>query len=615
MSLARPLLLLPVLVLSLASVTIAGDAERPKRKRKTVVPVFQLGGVIAETPRPDDMPMLFSDGPSESLRSLVGRIRKAQDDEAVNSVVVLLDEPVIGRAQAQEIRRALDELKEAGKTIYAHADTLTTGQLVLLSGVQDISMVPSGYLFITGLYGEQLFVRGLLDRIGVTPDFFTCGDYKSAAEMFMRHEPSPRAAEMTGWLFDGIFDEDLRLIAEGRGIDVEAAGQWIDEGVFTAERAQKAGIIDHVRYRQDLESELRAKYGDNVRFDRRYGKKRPRAIDLSNPFGLIQFYAELLQPPRSRKSTRDAVAIVYVEGPIMVGTGQTSPFGSNGMAFSTPIRRALDEADEDETVKAVVLRVNSPGGSAVASEIILDASRRVAANKPLVVSMGDVAASGGYYIASGSETIFADPSTITGSIGVVTGKFATTEMWSRIGVDWSPVKRGANSGLLSSADVFSESERAAMELYMNEVYDVFKGHVTTIRGDRLSKDIEELAGGRVYTGRQALDLGLVDELGGLEDAIAFAAGEAGITEYEVRTIPRVKSFMELMMQDFTGQRDESGHLALHMSDQSLLLNAVRPLLKGLDPGRVRAVMQAMQQLTILQSERVSLMMPIVHLAD
>src|SRR5205085_2762863 len=197
-----------------------------------------------------------------------------------------------------------------------------------------------------------------------------------------------------------------------------------------------------------------------------------------------------------------AVAVVYVDGPIVIGGGTPSPFGG-ATARAVAVRKALDEAARDDSVKAVVLRVDSPGGSAVASEIILDATRRVKAKKPFVVSMGDVAGSGGYYVACGSDTIFADEATITGSIGVVSGKLVTNPMWKKIGVTFKGYKRGENAGMLSSSEVFSSAERARMQNLMDEIYCVFKGHVVAARGSRLKKPIDELAGGRVYSGRQA----------------------------------------------------------------------------------------------------------------
>jgi protease-4 len=259
----------------------------------------------------------------------------------------------------------------------------------------------------------------------------------------------------------------------------------------------------------------------------------------------------------------------------------------------------------------VVLRVNSPGGSAVASEIILDATKRVKAAKPIVVSMGNVAGSGGYYVACGSDTIFADEATITGSIGVVGGKLATTEMWNKVGITWKSYQRGANAGLLSSSSTFSDPQRQRMQQWMDEIYGVFKGHVTAIRGDRLKKDIEELAGGRVFTGRQALELGLVDKIGTLDDAVAHVASEAKISDYEVRALPEAKNFLELLL-DGDKEDDNSVLLRGEASQRavtSALIEQALPLVKQLDPQRVQAVLRSLRQLQTLEREGAVLMAP------
>jgi protease-4 len=255
-----------------------------------------------------------------------------------------------------------------------------------------------------------------------------------------------------------------------------------------------------------------------------------------------------------------------------------------------------------------VLRVDSPGGSATASEIILDATRRLKAKKPFVVSMGDVAGSGGYYVACGADTIFADATTLTGSIGVLGGKLATTEMWRKIGVTFKEYKRGQNAGVFSTDEVFTESERARVKALLDEVYDGFKKHVTDIRGTRLKKPIEDLAGGRVYTGKQALELGLVDRLGTLSDAVAFAADQAKLKTYEVRVVPEPKNFLERLTERASGGKEEPGHVASAAGQNALFKLAV-PYLQNLDPRRTAAIASVLSRLEILQREGVVLTMP------
>lgn len=583
---------------------------------KPVIAVFTFGGAITESPAADDFPFA---SPGESFHSLVTRLKKVKTDDSVKAVVILGSGSTLAVSQIEEVRQVLDEIKAAGKEVLAHADNIAMRSYVLLSGASRISVVPTGDIWINGLYGESMHLRGLLDLVGVEPDYTTCGAYKSAAEMFMRKTPSKEAHENLEWLLGGIYDAQVALISAGRNVDVAKVQEWIDLGIYSAERAKEAGIIDDVQFRQDFEAGLKAKYGDNVVFDKKYGKKKSMDIDFSSPMGVLKFYGELLSGPKKKPESESSVAIVYVEGPIVPGSSDPSgfPLSMGGVAYSTPIAKALDEAANNDKIKAVVLRVDSPGGSAVASEIILNATKRVAAKKPFVVSMGSVAGSGGYYVACGTKTIFADESTITGSIGVVAGKLATGKMWEKVGINWAPVRRGKNAGMLDSGDVFSDEQRALLQGWMNEIYEVFKGHVVAVRGDKLAKPIDELAGGRVFTGKQALDLGLIDQLGSLQDAIACAAKEANITEYDIRVLPQPKSFIEVLLSDL--QDGDSDNKSLSMALQQIvphhpsLIDAALPHLKAIDPQRLPSVIAGLRQLQLLQQEQVITAMPLIEI--
>jgi protease-4 len=296
---------------------------------------------------------------------------------------------------------------------------------------------------------------------------------------------------------------------------------------------------------------------------------------------------------------KNKVAIITIEGPIM---------HTDGFA-----KCQIEQVRKDPDVKAVVVRVDSPGGSAVASEIILDATKRVKAKKPLVVSMGNVAGSGGYYVACGSDVIYADDSTITGSIGVVSGKLVTNPMFAKAGVTFAPYQRGKNAAMLSSATPFSADERVRMQAFMDEIYGVFKGHVVAIRGGRLKKPIDELAGGRVYTGKQALALGLVDKIGTMQDALKYIAAEAKVTDYDVRVVPEPKNIIEQILEAASGGKDDSKRIDVAPRGISFkgpsLLDLAAPHLKHLDPARVALVQSTLRQLQILQQEGVCLTMP------
>lgn len=599
----------------------AAAGAQAQQQAKPVVAVFQLSGPLTESPAGEAIP-LFS-VPGTSLREFVERMDKAAKDPNVKAVVVMADGGSAGVAQIEELRQAMGRVRAAGKDVLVHSDSMGMGEYVLYSAASRVSVTPHADLWLTGVGGEQVYVRGLLDLLGVKPDFFTCGDYKSAAEMFMRDGPTPEADRMTNWLFDSLYDTLVNAIAQGRNLPPERVRALIDEGPYTARSAKEAGLIDAVEHRQDFEAGLKAKYGADLRVEKKYGQPKGPDMDFSSPFALFKVWADILGAGQKPKdNSKPAVAIVYVEGPIMEGSGDSSfsPFGMGAVAASSDIRRALEKAANDDSVKAVVLRVDSPGGSAVASEIILDATKRVRAKKPFVVSMGNVAGSGGYYVACGSDTIFADESTITASIGVVAGKFKTNDMWRKAGITFKEYKRGKNAGLLSTSDTFNDAERQKMMAWMEEVYGTFKGHVTAARGDRLKKPIDELAGGRVFTGRQALDLGLIDRIGTMSDAIAHVAGKADLQEgaYEVRTVPQPKNLIELLL-DGGGADDEPGIVGLpanglKASGGTSLAELALPHLRHLDPRRVEAVMSALRRLEMLQKDGVLLTTPEILIA-
>jgi protease-4 len=586
-------------------------AEAKPAPPKPKIAVFRLTGDVSELSPEQTFSLGAVTG--TTLRQLVERIKKAGDDPIVKAVVILHEGGSVGIAQVEELRKAMAHVRRTGKEVFANADSLSMREYVLLSGASRLSVVPTADLWVTGLFGEGMYLRGLLDKLGVKPEFLTCGAYKSAAEIFLREGPSPEADAMENWLLDGIFDTWIGLIAQGRGVEPAQVRKWIDDGPYTAERAKASGLIDAVEHRQEFEAGLKTRYGADVVFDKKYGEKKPPTVDFSSPFAMFKIWADLLGQTQKKPPGKKSVGIVHVEGPITLGGGAASLL-AEAEAAAPKIRRALDEAARDDNIKAVVLRVNSPGGSAVASEIILDATRRLKAKKPFVVSMGDVAGSGGYYVACASEIIFADEATITASIGVVGGKLATVEMWKKVGVTFKAYKRGENSGLLASGDPWTDKERERIQTWMDEVYDVFKGHVRSIRGQRLKKPLDELAGGRVFTGKQALELGLIDRIGGLEDAIAYVADKAKLTDYDIRVVPAPKNFLEQFIEEASGGKEDTPGLVtagrnVSGNRSTSLVDLAMPYLRQLDPHRVEAVKAALQHLQMLQRENVLLMMP------
>jgi len=567
---------------------------------------FKIADTIVESPSP--MPPIFGGAAPTSMKSLLSRFKKARQDSDVRAVVLDIGHSTLGAAQVEELHAALMSFRAVDKDVYVNSDTLTNWTYALSTAASHISLVPTGDIWLTGLYSESPYIRGALDKLGIVPVVEHCGDFKSAGEFLYRTGPSKPAEEMYAWLFDGLYDGLVGLIATGRNMKKDHVLALIDNGPYSAEEALKAGMIDAIQHRQDFIADLKSRYGKDVEVVTDYGQDDDMAMPEDNFFAMFEFMMNMMNPT-PKVYTEPSVAIVYVEGSISTGEAKPSPFGQSDGAYSTSIRKALDEAASEDTVKAVVLRVDSPGGSALASEIILDATKRVAAKKPLIVSMGNVAGSGGYYVTCASDMIFADRNTITASIGVISGKLVTTDAWDSIGINWHSRQRGKMAGMMSTSTTYSDEERAKIRHYMTNVYDIFKGHVVAARGDLLTKPIDELAEGRVFTGAQALELGLIDKIGGLSDAIKYAANRAKLGDYDIRVIPEPPSLFDTLLgKDRGGEFVSTLQGKMSMASWPMF-KTVLPVLSTLDPMRVQSLMQAFKRIELIHQERVIMMMP------
>ncbi len=599
-----------LLVVSISVGVASGqDGTGDAASAAPVVAHFHLSGELCESPVPD--PFGLTAGELTSLKDLVRRLDKASADDKVKAVILTFDGMQLGLGQLEEVRQSIERLKVAGKKVFVHAEDLDTRTYALLCAGSRLSLAPQSSLWLTGLYGQSLYVKGLLDKIGVRADYLHMGDYKSAAEMLTQTKPSPQAEENLNWLLDGFYGSLVEMIAKSRSKKPEEIRDLIDHGPYIAGQALQKGLIDAVEPREEFLTSVKKDVGGQMAVDNRYGRQERAAINLANPLAIFSLLSEMFKTQTT--SQKDAVALIYIEGPILPGYGQRSLFGAFNAPFGGDIQKALQKAAESDSIKAVVMRVDSPGGSAQASEVILNAAGRVRAKKPLIVSMGDVAGSGGYYVSCGADAIFADQATITASIGVVGGKLVTTDLWGKLGINWVGYKRGANSDMLSSMQPFSDSQRQLLHDYMRQVYEVFKGHVTKGRGDKLRKPIDEIAGGRVYTGKQALDLGLVDQIGGLQQAIDYAAAKAGIKDYDVRVLPEPKDFFTSLIDQYSGEGENPTDIttpaatSLFASDPTLA--PLLSLLRKTEPQRAAALTQALQRIELLRRENVILMMP------
>ncbi len=496
--------------------------------------VFDLAANITDAPPEFDgagVGALFGgETPVLQLRAVTRALRAAADDKRISGVVLMgaltPDGYGGGFAALAEVRAALIDFKKSGKPVVAYLNFAATGDLYLAAGATEVVLDPYGSLFVPGLASEPTFFAGAFERFGVGVQVTKVGEFKSYAEPFVRKDLSPENREQTRKLLDDLWADLLTDLAADRKLSVEALQALIDqEGVIRPESALKAGLVDRLAYRDQVLAELKEKTG------RKDGSEPFTQVDLAD-------YARAL-PAESGGSDRQ-VAIVYAEGAIVDGEGAAGEVG--GERFAREIRALR----QDDNVRAIVVRVNSPGGSATASEHIQRELKLAGEVKPVVVSMGSYAASGGYWISAYSDRIYAEPTTITGSIGVVGIHFDVQKLANDLGVTFDGVKTG------KYADIFTISRpKTAGEL------QIFQGMVEWIYGEFIAKVAEgrelepdavrKIAGGRVWSGREALKLGLVDELGGLDAAIAHAAEAAGLAkDYAVVEFPRSQTFAEYL---------------------------------------------------------------------
>ena len=575
----------------------------------SIVAHFHLSGMLSESPVVD--PFGLTVGQVTSLAGLVDRLDQASDDDEVKAVVLTFDRMSFGFGQLEELREAIGQVKDAGKKVYVHAEGMSTFAYALLCAGDHLSVAPQSALWLIGVYGESFYVKDLLDKIGVQGDFMHMGAYKSAAEMLTRTGPSGPAEENVNWLLDSYYDSLVNMVARSRDKTPEQVRALIDGGPYLADEALEKGLIDAIETREAFLARLQQDIEGPLKIDNRYGREKGPQVNLASPLAFFSIFAEMFKTPE--RSQKDAVAVVYVEGTILPGHSQPGPFGSTGGAYSGDIRKALETAANDPSVKTVVMRVNSPGGSAEASEVILNATRQVQAKKPLIVSMGNVAGSGGYYISCGADAIFADAVTVTASIGVVGGKLVTVDMWDKLGVNWVGYRRGAHADIFNSERPFDDAQRQLFERYMRTVYDVFKGHVAKGRGDKLRKDLDQMAGGRVYTGKQALELGLVDRIGGLRDTVEYAAAKVALEDYEVRVIPEPTDFITMLMEQYSGAGERPTDISVGSATSLLAghptLASLFDLLRQTEPQRAGALYQALQRVELIRDEGVIMMMP------
>lgn len=487
------------------------------------------------------------------LNDILNNIEKAATDDRIEGIFLDLSSIAASPSTIQDIRNALEEFKTSDKWILAYSEGYTQGSYYLASVADEMYLYPQGDLQFSGLYTELAFFKGMLDKLGVDVTIVRGPDnkYKSAVEPFMLESMSESNREQIEALLGEIWEEMLADISASRNVSVAKLNSIADGlEMRSAEDAVAANLVDATKYRDEVIAMLEEKVG--VEKEEATEDEKEKKYDFNAKklrfVGLGEYTRAKLPSNKGFVLGEDRVAVVYAVGAIESGEGDDETIGSARIA------KALRQAREDDDVKAVVLRVNSPGGSALASDVIWRETQLIKeAGKPFVVSMGDLAASGGYYISAGADVIFASPTTITGSIGVF-GLIPNMERMfnEKLGITFDRVHTNKHPGILTTTRPLDDVELEAINEQVSDIYYEFIGLVAEGRKMKV-EDVDSIAQGRVWTGVSALNIGLVDELGSLNDAIDRAAELASIEEYKLKELPVIEDPFEKLIKEMTGQ--------------------------------------------------------------
>lgn len=530
--------LILVAIIGLAILVAAFRRSEPTIADNSVLTLHVAGSLPDYVP--EDPLRKFFGGNEQSLTSLIEQFKKAKVDKRIKMILLEIDMSGAGWGKSEEIRDAIADFRSSGKPVYAFMEYGMNKEYYIASACDKIYLAPPGELFINGLAADVMFFRGSLDKLGVYPDIYQIGKYKSAGDTFTRKDMSDAHREFMNALLDDLFNRYVDSIAKGRGKTSDEVRAIIDDAPYGAAKAKEVGLVDGVAYRDELEKELKAKLG----------------YKEADPLRTVKSYDyQQVSPESLGLDQGEKIAVIYATGDIGSGQSENSPSGSTSIGSDT-LSKAINEAREDKSIKAIVIRVDSPGGSGLASDIIWHAVVAAKAKKPVVISMSDVAASGGYYIACGANKIIAEPSTITGSIGVVAGKPVMRGFYDWIGVSNEYILRGKNAGMFRETEKFSPEERAKFEDWIKTTY--YNDFVPKVAQGR-SKDaayIDSVGQGRVWTGSQGLEKGLVDEFGGLDRAVEVAKDLAKIPKD--KGVHRViLPFPRTFLQELFSEGDET----------------------------------------------------------
>jgi len=486
-----------------------------------------------------------------TLRDYSELIKKTKDDPDIDLVVIKLETPILGWAKATQLRRSILQLKNSGKPVFVYLQDAELIHYYIASAGTEILMSPTASLLITGIGIDVYYLKELLNNIYINSDILVIGKYKTAAEPLTHKEMSPEAREMFNSILDNFFEHILDKISESRKLSKDKLKELIDNSPYTPEEGLKAGLIDDICYEEELQQVINKKTKTLTEFIPDYGLEK---FPISGELSLVDFF-RLMASESQKQITKKAgkkIALIYAVGLILPGSKEDYPFAEN-IITADDIKNVLEKCAEDEEVIGAVLRVESGGGSAPASDLICHAIAEFAKQKPIVASLSDVAGSGGYYIAMSSTKIVAEPFTLTGSIGVIGGKIILGELYKKIGIHKKTLSRGKHHQMFSETAPFTPDERKALLRLLRNTYQKFVAQAAEFRGMN-TDEMDKIAQGRVWTGHQAQQYGLVDELGGIDTAINLVKNIAHLSpeeEIQIVVYPKPPGIIRILRTLFT----------------------------------------------------------------
>ena len=509
-----------------------GDEDHVKVKENSVIELDLSKVTLDYSGKTNYKDFNYFEAHHNGVTDILNAIEVAKTDKNIKGISILNNQSRLGMAQSKSVRDKLEEFKKSGKFVYSYSDYYTQSDYYLNSVADKIYLNPMGEVDFKGLSSEILYMKDLQEKSGVKFEVIRHGKYKSAVEPFLAQEMSPENREQMTVLLNSVWSTIVSDIAKSRKISVAQLDAIANTlGARTPELALANKIVDKIAYEDEYHDAIRAKL----------------KVDKKDKYNIVSVkdYAKKAVSTINDYSKKDIIAVVYAQGEISGGEGDVNVIGEGS------IKRSLEEARKDDDVKAIVLRVNSPGGSALTSELIWREIEITKKTKPVVVSMGNYAASGGYYIAANADRIFAEPNTITGSIGVFGMLPNASQLAKNIGINAEQVKTHANAGGYSVFEPIDENFKGIVLEGIEKTYNIFLKRVADGR-KMTTEQVNEIAQGRVWTGTDAHRLGLVDEIGGLEDAIKYAAKLGKTSAYRTEDFPEYEKSFEDMLANFTG---------------------------------------------------------------